>query len=346
MNQGYIAIGLDIGHSGSKITFALDTDRKNHSNILVPTYVTPAFKLSSPETARRAKTETVELNGKQYFYGNTADRQGALKAFSGQEETWYFTETHDVLVLAGMNEIEKELAKKGKQIPDNVVIFIGLPASRFGIDAGALKERVEKLVRTRLRPEQNLEVRVKSQAETPLYMMFFSQNGEIDKGYDMINKELGAVEIGHFTTDVTMIINGDIREQATGSLVGVNQIYEKVGRGLAEMGLSNLPRMVNDAIHKGEVKHNGKLIDVNDLVKKARIDFAETLVMEVGRLLGDQAAALDGIALGGGGAPLVYDVMNQKFPHTVMFENPRFCVAEAFCRSALFVGKDVFGKAV
>ena len=346
MSQGYIAIGLDIGHSGSKITFALDTDRKNHSNILVPTYVTPAFGLSSIETAHRAQTETVNLNGKSYFYGTTADKQGTLKAFSGQEETWYFTETHDVLVLAGINEIEKELAKKGKQIPDNIVMFVGLPASRFGIDAGALKERVEKLVRTRLRPEQTLEVRVKSQAETPLYMLFFSQNGEIDKGNDMINKEWGAVEIGHFTTDVTMILNGDIREQATGSLVGVNQIYEKVGRGLAEMGLSTLPRMVNDTIHKGEVKHNGKLIDVNDLVNKARVDFAETLVMEVGRLLGDQASVLDGIALGGGGAPLVYEAMKQKFPHTIIFQNPRFCVAEAFCRSALFLGKNMLGKEV
>ena len=339
MSQGYIAVGMDIGHSGSKIVFALDTDRKNHHYIMVPTYVIPAMKISSQETARRAATETVKLNGKEYFYGNTAERQGALTAFSGQEETWYFTETHDVLVLAGLNEIEKELARRGKTMPDNVVMFIGLPASRYGTDAEAIKSRVENLIRSRLRPEQKLELRVKSQAETPLYMLFFTQNGEIDKERHMTEKEWGAVEIGHFTTDVTMIIKGDIREQATASLGGVNQIYESVSRALADNNYSSLPRVVNDAVHTGQIKHNGKLIDVSDIINKARMDFAETLVMEVGRLLGAQASILDGIALGGGGAPLVVDAMMKKFPHTLMFDNPRFCVAEAFCRSALYVGK-------
>ena len=62
-------IGLDIGHSMVKAV-ALSEDGRH--TITFPSVVTHALPISDDMTAREAEKETVSVQGRNYFVGNTA----------------------------------------------------------------------------------------------------------------------------------------------------------------------------------------------------------------------------------------------------------------------------------
>lgn len=340
MKPKILAVGLDIGHSAMKISWATSEQKAVHNDIVVPTFVTRKIDLSSRETRTKAEVETVELNGKGFFYGHTAEIQGNHRGHSGQEIDWYFSEVHDVLLIGGWQQVCKSLQEQGEEIPDEICIFLGLPAARFLVDKENLEKRARALLEPRIGEGKKLCIFVKSQAEAPLYWKVFTPEGEITQERNLSELSYGIIEIGHYTTDVTLYTNGMVRENSTDSVYGANALHVAIESFLKNNGYSHKPRDVSTALIEGFVKHYGKQVDVREIVEAEKEKFAEGLLTEILPKFSEHAATLDGIIVGGGGTQFVIDVFRKKYNHIELIgpERPRMCVSEGLLRAALYTG--------
>ncbi len=94
-----ISIGIDLGHSSVKT--AIKSGNKLPvigGYTIFPTVVRNWIPIANEETARRAEADTVEINGKKFFVGETAQRQSQAETFTGQNRNWIATEQHDALL--------------------------------------------------------------------------------------------------------------------------------------------------------------------------------------------------------------------------------------------------------
>ena len=64
-----VVVGLDVGRSGVKLAFRFNNEVKTQ---FIPSVVMPAKKITYDTNAKQTAENTVELEGKSYFVGETA----------------------------------------------------------------------------------------------------------------------------------------------------------------------------------------------------------------------------------------------------------------------------------
>src|SRR4051812_47560955 len=131
-------IGFDIGRSSVKIVAAWDDHRRE---ILFPSSVVPAFKITDDREAERVQAETVLVNGREFFFGETAMLQGQDDLAGGMRDDWVYTEQHATLFLGGLKKL------RAANVPnvDAALIVMGLPAALFASQKAGLGQELAKL---------------------------------------------------------------------------------------------------------------------------------------------------------------------------------------------------------
>lgn len=326
-----LSIAIDGGHSMFKVRAASTTAPAKRFSTQIPTVVIPAVQLTNEQTRQKADLETVELDGRKYFFGETALRQGRAEVFTGQNADWIDSHAHDVLVLGAWRKVMHSFGK----MPARVHLVMGLPARFVGPQREALRSRISALLTSRLLPGQTLRVMVQSQADAPLQWLSLRDNGTLDPQRDLDNEAWGVIEIGHYTTDFALSDRGAMMEYAAVSCPGVHLVYDCMSSAMSSAKLPTSLDVVDTAIRCGSIKIFGERTDVSHLLAGARAGFEAIVLDEAERIFGQRAAVLDGIIIGGGGADLLLPRLKVRYPNAVSSDDPRMMVAEGFCRLGL-----------
>jgi plasmid segregation protein ParM len=326
-----LSVAIDGGHSMFKVRAASLSSPDNRISFQIPTVVIPSIALSNEQTRQRAEAETVELDGRRYFFGETALRQGRSEVYTGQNADWVESPQHDALVLGAWRKVMQAVGKQ----PTRVHLVMGLPAKFVGSQREILRNRIVALLTPRLLPGQTLRVMVQSQADAPLQWLSIQGNGNLDSRHNLDSEAWGVIEIGHYTTDFALSDRGAMMEYASVSCPGMHLVYDGMSSAMAQEKLPTTLDVVDAAVRNGAIKLFGKPVDVSHLLNQAKAGFEAVVMDEAERVFGQKAAVLDGILVGGGGAGLLLDRLKQRYPNAVCSDEPRMMVAEGFCRLGL-----------
>ena len=316
-------IGVDVGRSSTKIVASWgDGERKE---LLFPSSVVDAFAISDEREAARAREETVLVNNKAYFFGKVAQLQGRLETTSGLTEDWVFSDQHSALFLGGL----KKLADAGVPGVDKAIIVVGLPAAFYASQKVALSNTLSQLA-------PGAEIRVLSQSMGPYHQMIFTTDGREDTSVDPDQDSWAVVEVGQFTSDYAMVVKGHPIEHAFGSCDGMRIAAEELQRILQKDPRKLHITMVEatEALRTKEVSNFGSKVDVSAAVTECVKPLAAQIINKADQLIGTKARELNGVLIAGGGAPLIFPHLLEKWPHSKLTPNPRYSVADGFCRFA------------
>ena len=219
-----VSIGADLGHSSVKISVKSGNKvALSKAMEIFPTVVRNWTSIANEDTAKKAEADTVTVNGRKYFIGATAARQGQAENFSGQNRNWVETEQHDALLVGAWSRAFSILEKNYHPSPEQITLVLGLPASYLVEQRGPLRARAKSLLSQFLKPHQTLEVLIESQSRGPLACVAFDTYGAPtghadDEGFlsdfDTITEALQTKSIKYYnsTVDVSALISPAIHE--------------------------------------------------------------------------------------------------------------------------------------
>lgn len=331
-----VSLGFDLGHSSVKLSIKSTTTSTPiiGSAEIFPTVVRDWIQIANEETARKAEVDTVQVNGKKYFVGVTAQRQSQAETFSGQSRNWIETEQHDALLVSAWNRANSVLERNDIVDPERITLVLGLPASYYADQRETLRTRANALLQRLVKPHQELQIYIESQSRAPLLCVIFDSNGA-ETGHGGDDQTWGVVEIGQFTTDFTLHDRGQEVDSAASSARGAHMVYDRIAAAFKQKGYEANFELISNAIKTRKVKDFGKDVDVGDIVAPAISEFSTYIQDEVASRFGSKARSMDGIIVAGGGAYMVGAEIKAKYPNAVIPTNPRFAVAEGYSRFGL-----------
>jgi plasmid segregation protein ParM len=329
---GFASFGIDVGHSSVKVAAAM-LDRPTLRHVAtIPTVVIPAIDMPDDETARRVALNTVMIDGAAYIFGDSAIAQGMPAGFSGESRDWIATHVHDVLIVGAWQRAMSMIDCR----PQVIHLALGLPSAFFKTQKDALKLRVTELLRAYLAPGQQLVILVQPQAAVPLKNLQHLPDGLPDLVYREAFDSWAVIDIGHFTTDFSILLKTEFQAVGGDSIGGASKVYSAVRAEFNSRGYSDELASVDEAIKTGQVLHYGKHIDVSDIIDAAVQPLRSAIINRAQTLLGSAAKRLNGVIVSGGIAPLVIDSIQGVFPNAVLDSNPSMSIAEGLCRFGLY----------
>ena len=335
MKQTPISIGIDLGHSSVKVSVkSANKMALIGATTIFPTVVRNWTKISNEETARKAQADTVEVNGKKFFVGVTAQLQGQAENFSGQSRNWIETDQHDALLVAAWHRAQRILEANNMADTETISLVLGLPASYYDEQREPLRKRAQSLITKLLAPNQNLRVFIESQSRAPLLCVAFDAYGS-ETGRAGDDESWGVIEIGHYTSDFTFHDRGQEVDGAASSASGAHLVYDRIGASFKAAGYLSDTDTITGAIKTRKIKSFGKEIDVTDMVLPAIQEFSSYIQEEVATRFGEKAQRMDGLIVAGGGAYMVGADIKASYPNAIVPNNPRFAVAEGYSRFGL-----------
>ncbi len=340
-------VGLDLGHSRIKAVLAsvMDKDVTRHK-ISFPTLVSQWHQLKEEFAAQKALTDTVDINGQRFFIGATVQEQNNPTSYVGVHYDWFRTLPTQYQALT--KGAFKKLRPKMTPTPGLIVVVVGLPAASSTED----RNELERLTREAIEPELQVGevlkiVKSATQADAIVFHALFNEDGSYNTNYrqestieevvvdgEIVEKETpaslyGVIEVGHLTTDFTILSGIYGIDSATNSTSGVSSTFAALQELLASNGFYNdLPSTAEALMMK---KLEGR--DVSHLVKKASSDLIQETLSTAKEVFSRRR--LDGLLVAGGGASLVIDAIKSEFPRAEIIPEARFAVAEGYVRRGL-----------
>ena len=311
-------IAIDLGHSAVKLS-----SRKSDGSLLnltVPSFVCPAFQLSDETAQSRADLETVTVDGKPYFFGETARIQGQMKNPVGSYDDWITSTEHTVLLLGSI----KLAASQGVDV-ENPWLVLGLPTHLFLRQKDVLKNFVLGFLKTD-------KIQVMPQPVGAYQATMLDEQGIQVANRNIPGQTWGVVDIGYYTTDFLVVENGEFIEDAMGACSGMRKASERMVKLLTKRGISSDIQEAESSIQSRMIKNFGKSTDVGLEVDQALAKTIAEVIDSLGRLMSSYARKMDGLIVAGGGAHMIYPAIHEKYPTAVLAHNSRFAVAEGMRR--------------
>lgn len=335
MKPNSISIGIDLGHSSVKVSVKSGNKLPLlNSTTIFPTVVRNWISIANEETAKKALADTVEVGGKKFFFGVTAQLQGQAENFSGQSRNWIETDQHDALLAGAWMRAKKILDDNDQIDPDHVSLVLGLPASYYVDQREPLRKRAHGIITRMLAPNQRLQVFIESQSRAPLICVAFDAYG-VETGRAGDDESWGVVEIGHYTTDFTLHDRGQEVNGAASSANGAYVVYDRISAAFKQAGYLSDTDTITNAIKSKKIKRYSQEIDVSHLINPAIQEFSSYIQEEVATRFGEKAQRMDGLIVAGGGAYMVGADIKAIYPNAIVPTNPRFAVAEGYSRFGL-----------
>ena len=306
---------IDIGHSEVKVSGP-------KGQFSYASFACPAVTITDVTEANRAALETVNVDGKKWFVGKTAILQSGGVLSNGLSDNWIETPEYSALLTGAI----KKLKQTGVDL-DDVLITLGLPAR--------LHQRQKDRLRQLMREIIPAEILVLPQPIGPYYAQMLDENGQPHHNRPLSSMSWAVVDVGYYTTDFLLMIEGRWIEAVKDSVKGVHVAAQTLQRILREKrGIdADLPEC-KQAMQTKQIRHFG-VKDITEEVAEAATSIIGEVVDTADRLLANYVRKLDGVIVAGGGSYLVTDALKRKWPTTIMAHQPRFAVAEGFRRFGL-----------
>lgn len=320
-------IALDIGHSACKIIVQHGEQR---DRFLFPSVVSPAVEISDAASAADAARETVEVEGRKWFVGLTAVIQGGAEHESGLSETWTAHHHHQALLMGAV--------KKVRQLRPDVdltkaVAVLGLPAAYYAAQKPALVAATQAIL-------PSATVMVLPQPMGPYLALQYDEQGR-ESDRKVGEQAWACLDIGHWTSDVCLVIGQRYVERAKGSGAGAYKMVEALaGRISQRIGSSVTMLEAQQALVAGHIKVFGKLEPVGADIDAVREAFANDVLEFAAAKIDRDARGLDGVLVAGGAASMVVERIQARWPNAVLSPHGRFDVAEGYARSGMLLARD------
>ena len=308
-NPKDVVVGLDVGRSGVKLAFLYKNELKTN---FIPSVVTPAKQLTFDVNPIQTKENTIEVDGKNYFVGDTAIEQGAQQTV-GLNSNW----------LDGVEH--RALLARSKTYLNSLGIFprlivAGLPVNTFTSNAELLFQQVESVFKCSVLPVPQpwgvfqdcilgAEGRIKPNATSTAFDKF------------------AVIDVGHFTTDILLMNKLNWIQESSGSSVGMYKAVAELQTRLAANGTSATLIECQEIMTTRKLKEFGKYVDVTQVVEECIPMTVAAVVQDAKNLLGNQARTIDHIIIAGGGSQAAFDEFKKLWPQTTLAEIPRYSVA-------------------
>lgn len=294
-------------------------------DVIFPSLTCPAVQISDEMAAAAASRETVDVNGRLYFTGDTARLQGGVAAAAGLSADWIETAEYKALLLSTV----QRFVAQGVQGLDEAFVIVGTPASQYNSHRGKLEAVTREVV--------SGEVKALSQPMGAYLSYVLGHTGlpvpDRMETPAKRRRSYAAIEVGYYSSDFLLIREGVQVEDKNQSCEGVYLAAEKLMRILAGQGIDTTQLECEQALRTGTIMHFGEQ-DVKAQCAEAIETVVEKIVVKAGTLFGSEVRRLDAVLIAGGGASIVFPSLRNLWPNCVMLENPRMAVAEGFLRSA------------
>lgn len=311
-------IGYDIGHSSIKIEAVAG---KRTLSLLIPSHACPAVPIADDAEAEKAQKETVNVDGRDWFFGQTALLQGRNLA-TGLSDDWIHSAEHTALFLGGL----KAIKNTGLPGVDDALIVLGLPGRTFDAQRHTLATYLAQYA-----PKASLLI--VPQPAGPYYQNMFDPSGNEIPERKIEEESWAIIEVGHFTTDTALFKRSAFIGWGLKSCNGVRVAAQELQRIVQENHGIDIDLVeATESLQSKSIANFGGILALELEVAEASKVIADQVIRHADQLLGDEVRKLTGVILAGGGAPLVYPTLKQHWPTTVMPHNPRFAVANGYCR--------------
>lgn len=323
-----VVIGLDLGHSAVKMTFDGRMGVERHT---YPSLACQAIAITgNVEEALLAERETVTVKGERYFVGNTAAVQGRAALSSGLTDEWIHSVDHAALMALARKVVDSR-APHGSRL-----WILGLPVSLFAEHRDTLAETaaeyLDGTIRVVPQPMGGFQAHMLERTGTP--------------ARSLTTESWAVVDVGYYTTDFILMLEGRWVERASDSCGGVRLAAEHLQRLISQTHQIRCDLVKSErALREGEIKHQGKRVDVADLAATAKAGVAGQVSDMAMRLIGSYADDIDGVLVLGGGAEMVFDALHETWPHSLIVQDthedhrlsgPRYLVSEGYYRFGRF----------
>lgn len=301
--SGNTFAGVDIGHSAVKIT--VDTV-KGVERVIFPSAVSTAIKIDVEAEAEMAKKETVEVDGKQFFVGDTARIQGGSGVNSGLMDDWVNTKHHEALVAQACKLINA--VSNGNKI----YVATGLPVGLFDSQKISIREQFAR----HLPPET--DITVVPQPMAGFYHAVLLRNGGINPEHDqgIVASSYAVVDVGYYTTDFALLVEGRWVQTGAASAPGVrlavDVFIDELKKNGIDCDLVTAERVISGGMMKRAKRPDQQYI-VAASIEKAFSTLADKVYDEMLRLFGAQASNIDYLYVIGGAAYRLLPKIRSKF---------------------------------
>lgn len=319
-------IGLDLGRSALKLVASWKDGAGAHrTRLSFPSAVAPARRLVGAEELRAAQTETVVVDGQAFFIGQTAALQGGDRMQGGFTDEWLFTPAHGALLKGAIDKA----AAAGVPNAHTAEVVVGLAGRSFVPSHDqyltALRKHLPKA-----------SVTIYPQPLGPFFQLLLDEHGGETRP-DLLAQKWVIVEIGQFTTDFAVLVDGSAIEEKYSSSNGMRRVAEQLAREIgASKGLSNLSMPeLTETLQTGTLEIMGERVSVADELQRAVQPLVQEILESGSVVMGDYLRRATGVLVAGGGAPLICPWLAREWGHAVLSEDPRFSVAEGFVRAGL-----------
>lgn len=312
--DNYSVVGIDIGHSAVKAA------ARHDKSIFFPSIAIPAVQISDSTERRLAERETVTVEGKEWFFGQTALLQSGGRWASGLTDNW-IEQAHHTALLAGAL---KKLQHDG--IANPAVVALGLPVKLMK----PYRKKLEAIARKVL--GEQTEILIVPQPIGAYSTLTLDINGQPNREC-MINEVSWAViDVGFYTTDIILMMEGRWVEVASDSEFGMSHAAEHLQRILSEKGIDIDLDIAEQGIRTNKIRHFG-VKEVTEEVRHSLANTSSQILDTAVRLLDPFASRLDGVLVAGGGAEAIAQYgLGDQWPNVKIANNPRFAVAEGLRR--------------
>lgn len=328
MENRTVIIGLDVGHSATKMTF--DTESGTVERTIFPSLACPAIELRDETEALKAADDTVIIDGRAYFTGETAQLQGSLAMSTGLFADWISTKEHAAL-LSRARKMVDQYAGEGERI-----YCLGLPVNSFAEQREALKRIALEYL------GGSVIVRVAPQPVAGYSAHMLNRKGVPQLNRAPSDESWAIIDVGHYSSDFILMLNGRWIEAASGGCAGMRAAIKHIQDKLdANRGIKKEFLDVEIAMRKGFLKDWGETIDIRDEIADAYDVLAEQVFSSASELFERHIRSLDGVLVIGGGAGAVLGPLQKRWQHARVVEDthlhstatgPRFIVSEGLYR--------------
>ena len=149
------------------------------------------------------------------------------------------------------------------------------------------------------------------------------------------NERVAIIDVGGRTTDIAVIDDWQVRlSQAVTIDMGMLNVRDILKENLiARFNISINEQQVMKAFKTGQVKIQGRLNDVRDLVRESVRDVVNQIKAEVMRVLGD-GSDIDTVLLTGGGMHSLAKFFDGLHPNQILASNPQYSNARGMRKFA------------
>lgn len=188
-------------------------------------------------------------------------------------------------------------------------------------------------------------VKIVSQGEGAFYDFVLDETGSIiPERAAIVGGTVMVVDIGYRTTDIVTMENGRYIEPLSDQFnKGVNTIHQEILRLIMEeFGIKKELRDMDQIVRERSFMHNTKIYNVDHIITKAAIPFAEDIIENLHTISNDQLGAVNHIIFTGGGAEIIYpfaERLTKGVVESSLMENAEFCNANGYHKYGLLLQK-------